>query len=220
MQHRMSAMVRLFQRPIPLVLGLAFCSAIPVLVALIRVGEVAFGSYPVESARLAVAPVSWAAHALAGAVFGITGPVQLALALHHRFGRLHRLSGRIFLASGALLGLSGLALVAWVPLQSTDLLAIARGVFGLALVAALILGLTAIRSRDLPRHRAWAIRAYAVGMGSATVWIPLLPIGLITGSELTGLPMDLVFVGWWVLTIAAAEVIVRQPTRVAPRRPA
>lgn len=220
MHYRLSAMVRLFQRPIPLVLGLAFCSAIPILVALIRVVEVLVGSYPAESARLAVAPVSWVAHALAGVAFGITGPLQFALALQRRFGTLHRLSGRVFGISGAVLGLSGLSLLAQVQLQSTDLLALARGVFGLALLVALALGLTAILDRDLPRHRAWAIRAYAIGMGSGTVWIPLLPIGLITGSELTGLPMDLVFVGWWVLIIAAAEFIVRQPTRVAPRRPA
>ncbi|MFN5998491.1 MAG: DUF2306 domain-containing protein [Paracoccaceae bacterium] len=213
-------MFRLFSRPIPLVLALAALTAIPVLVALIRVVEVALGSYPAESARLAVAPVAWVAHALAGAAFGIAGPVQFALALRRRFGALHRASGRIFVVSGAVLGLSSLSLLAQVLVQSTDLLALARGVFGLALLAALAISVTAILDRDVPRHRAWAVRAYAIGMGSGTVWIPLLPVTLITGTELTGLPMDLVFVAWWVLTIAVAEAILRQPLRSTARVPA
>jgi uncharacterized membrane protein len=213
-------MFRLFSRPIPLVLALAALTAIPVLVALIRVVEVALGSYPAESARLAVAPVAWVAHALAGAAFGIAGPVQFALALRRKFGALHRASGRIFVVSGAVLGLSGLSLLAQVQMQSTDLLALARGIFGLALLAALAISVTAILDRDVDRHRAWAVRAYAIGMGSGTVWIPLLPVTLITGSELTGLPMDLVFVAWWVLTIAVAEAILRQPFGSTARVPA
>jgi Predicted membrane protein (DUF2306) len=213
-------MFRLLSRPVPLVLTLAFLTAIPVLVALVRVVEVASGTYPAESARLAVAPVAWISHALAGAAFGMTGPLQFALALRRKFGALHRLSGCIFVFSGAVLGLSGLSLLAQVQVQSTDLLALARGVFGLALLAALAISLTAIQDRDLPRHRAWAIRAYAIGMGSGTVWIPLLPVTLITGTGLTGLPMDLVFVAWWVLTIAVAEAILRHPFRSTSRVPA
>lgn len=213
-------MFRLFSRPIPLVLALALLTALPVLMAPIRVVEVVLGNYPAESARLAVAPVAWGAHALAGAAFGVTGPLQFALALRRKFGALHRASGRIFVVSGAVLGLSGLSLLAQVQMQSTDLLALARGVFGLALLAALAISVTAILDRDVPRHRAWAVRAYAIGMGSGTVWIPLLPVTLITGTELTGLPMDLVFVAWWVLTIAVAEAILRQPFRSTARVPA
>lgn len=210
-------MFRLLSRPIPLVLALAFLTAIPVLVALVRVAEVASGSYPAESARLAVAPVAWVAHSLAGAAFGVSGPLQFALALRRKFGALHRLSGRIFVASGAVLGLSGLSLLAQVQPQSTELLLLARVVFSLALLAALVISLTAIHDRDLPRHRAWAVRAYAIGMGSGTVWVPLLPVTLITGTELTGLPMDLIFVAWWILSIAVAEAILRHPIRSAPR---
>ena len=62
-------MFRLFSRPIPLVLALAVLTAIPVLMAPIRVVEVVLGSYPAESARLTVAPVGWGAHAMAGAAF-------------------------------------------------------------------------------------------------------------------------------------------------------
>ena len=34
--------------------------------------------------------------------------------------------------------------------------------------AFLVLGFTAIRRRDIPAHRAWMIRAYALGLGAGT----------------------------------------------------
>jgi len=52
--------------------------------------------------------------ALAFFAFGITGPVQFVRALRHRFGSLHRVSGRIFVLSGVILGISGLSLLAQV----------------------------------------------------------------------------------------------------------
>ena len=36
------------------------------------------------------------------------------------------------------------------------------------MAAALVLGFAAIRRRDLPAHRAWMIRAYAVGLAAGT----------------------------------------------------
>lgn len=212
-------MFRLFQRPIPLVLLLAFFTAIPVLTALIQVVQIPSGDYPEDSAHLAVAPVSWFAHALAGVAFGITGPVQFVRALRHRFGALHRLSGRIFVISGAILGLSGLSLLAQVESQRTPLADIARGLFGLALLIALALAMAAIRDRDILRHRAWAIRAYAVGMGLGIVALVFFPIYIVMGRPPTGLAADIIFVASWALNIVFAELVIRHSCRSAPRIP-
>ncbi len=202
-------MFRFFSQPVPLVIALAFCTCIPVLTALVQVFQIPTGTYPEDSARLAIAPISWFAHVLAGAAFGITGPVQFVRALRHRFGALHRVSGRIFVVSGAILGFSGLSLVAQVASQRTPLADIARGVFGLALLIALTLSMAAIRNRDLLRHRAWAIRAYAIGMGLGTVALVFFPIFIITGQPPIGFTADLIFVVSWVMTVAFAELIIR-----------
>jgi uncharacterized membrane protein len=212
-------MLRLFQRPIPLVLALAFFTAIPVLTALINVMQIPSGAYPADSAHLAVAPVSWFAHALAGVTFGITGPAQFLRALRHRFGALHRLSGRIFVLSGAILGLSGLSLLAQVESQRTPVADIARGLFGLALLIALALAMAAIRDRDFLRHRAWMIRAYAVGMGLGTVGLVFFPIYIVTGQPPIGLASDILFVASWGLSIALGEVVIRCSTSSALRVP-
>ena len=202
-------MFRLFSRPAPLVIALAFFAFIPVLTALVQVFQIPFGTYPKDSARLAVVPIAWFAHVLAGVAFGITGPVQFVRALRHRFGALHRLSGWIFVLSGAILGLSGLSLLAQVASQRTPLVDIARGLFGLALLIALTLAMAAIRDRDFLRHRAWAIRAYAIGMGLGAVSLVFFPIYIITGQPPTGLASDILFVASWVLTISLAEVVIR-----------
>ncbi len=213
-------MFRLFHRPMPLVLFLAFGTAIPVLTALVQVFQIPFGTYPEDSARLAIAPIGWFAHVLAGVAFGITGPLQFVRALRHRFGTLHRVSGRVFVLSGAVLGLSGLSLLAQVTSQSTPLVDIARGLFGLALLIALGLGMAAIRDRDVLRHRAWMIRTYAVGMGLGATALVFFPIYVITGQPPTGLASDILFVASWVLTIAFAEVVLRHSARSAPGVPA
>ncbi len=213
-------MFRFFSQPVPLVLALALCTCIPVLTALVHVFQIPTGTYPKDSARLAIAPISWFAHVLAGAAFGITGPVQFVRALSHRFGALHRVSGRIFVLSGAILGFSGLSLLAQVASQRTPLADIARGVFGLALLIALTLSMAAIRNRDFLRHRAWAIRAYAIGMGLGAVALVFFPIYLITGQPPSGLASDILFVSSWALTIAFAEVLIRQSSFHLPQVPA
>lgn len=213
-------MFRLFQRPIPLALGLAVFSAVPVLIALVEVVRIPIGSYPEDSARLAVAPVAWFGHVLTAAAFGITGPMQFVRALHHRFGAPHRLTGRIFVLSGAILGLSGLALLAQVTHVRTPLAEAARAVFGLALLAALAVAMAAIRDGDIPRHRAWIIRAYATGMGSGAIALVFFPICLLAGRAPDGIAADIPFIGAWGLTIGIAELILRRPSRSLSRRPA
>jgi uncharacterized membrane protein len=209
-------MFRFFQRPIPLVLFLAFLTAIPVLNSLVLMFQIPSGTLPEDSAHLAVAPFSLFAHVLAGFAFGITGPMQFVRALRNRFGALHRVSGRIFVLSGTALGLSGLSILAQVTSQRTPMVGIARGFFGLALLIALAMAMAAIRNRDFLRHRAWAIRAYATGMGLGTVALVFIPLYIVTGQPPIGLTSDILFVVTWVLTIAFAEVVVRHTYRSHP----
>lgn len=90
-----------------------------------------------------------------------------------------------------------------VAVMPTGLLDAARGVFGLALIAVLVLGVAAARARDMLRHWAWMIRAYAIGMGQGTVALVMFPIYLITGEPVIGLASDVVVVGMWLLNSTA-----------------
>ena len=79
------AMIRAFTRPIPLVLALAFCTFIPVMMATVRVVQIPLGALPEDSLRLASAPVALFFHSLAGALFGVSGPLQFVRAVRRRF---------------------------------------------------------------------------------------------------------------------------------------
>ena len=197
---------RALARPIPLALALAVATAIPILAAAVGAVQIPLGAVPPDSQRLLVAPVSFFLHALAGVLFGVTGPMQFVRSLRHRFGRLHRATGLVFVAAGMLLGASGLSLLAQVPAVATPPLEVMRALTGAALVGALALGLTA---RDRSDHRAWMIRAYAIGMGSGTVALVFFPLVVLTGEPPRGLAADLIFVGWWLLNILLAELLIR-----------
>jgi uncharacterized membrane protein len=202
--------LRALARPIPLALLLGLATAIPVITAGVLSVQVPLGAVPADSLRLMVAPAALFLHALAGFSFGLAGPLQFTRALRGRFDRLHRAAGRVFVVAGVVLGLSGLVLLARVESVATAILDTTRGLAGAALLLALALGMFAIRSRDLSRHRAWMIRAYAIGMGSGTVALVYFPIYLVTGAPPKGLSADLVVTGWWGFNVLIAEVIIRQ----------
>jgi len=208
-------MLSVFTRPVPLAWLLALCTCIPVLTAAVLVVQIPLGALPADALRLAAAPVLYFLHALGGVLFGVLGPVQLVFALRHRFGLLHRLSGRVFVLAGWTMALAGLGLLWQVESVATALLDTARGVFSLALMTALALGVMAARKRNMGQHRVWMIRAYVMGMGTGPVALVMFPIYLITGKPLQGLLSDIVVVGMWLITIAWGEWVIRR--RAVPK---
>lgn len=204
-------MTRRFSRLIPLLLALIVGTFIPVMIAAVRVVQIPLGTVPEDSLRLTSAPVAFFLHSLAGLLFGVLGPLQFVRALRLRIGALHRLAGRVFVLAGVGLALSGLALLLQVESIATGLLDAARGAFGLTLLTALVLGVSAARAHDMSSHRSWMIRAYAIGLGTGPVSLVMFPIYLITGEPPTGLASDLVVVGMWLSTIALGEWVARRP---------
>jgi MFS family permease len=203
-------MQSIFARPMVLVFTLLLATCISIVAAALRIYQIPMGLLPQDAIKFTAVPWSHFLHALSGLLFGLLGPVQFAGALKHRFGRLHRISGRVFVVAGIGLGLSSLRLVAVFPDVSTWLLAVTRIIAGLALCASLILALVAISERRVEQHRAWMIRAYAIGMGSATISFIMLPIFLIRGEAPTGYAADLLFVLSWAINLTIAAWIIRR----------
>lgn len=198
-------------RPKTLAFLLLFLTSIPIVMAAVSLYQIPAGQLPVDSVKFTVVPAALFAHALGGMLFGILGPIQFAGVLKQRFGRAHRITGRVFVAAGMLLALSSLRLLWQFPDTFTWVLALARLAAGVGLAAALVIALMAISRRNLPRHKAWMIRAYAIGMGQSTVSFLMLPIYLVTGEPLKGYLSDLVVVGSWAINIAIAEWVIRRP---------
>ena len=53
--------------------------------------------------------------------------------------------------------------------------------FGSAMVAFLVLGVVAIRRRDVVTHSAWVTRGYAIGQGAGTQALIFAPWTLVIG---------------------------------------
>ncbi len=84
-----------------------------------------------------------------------------------------------------------------------DLLFVLRLVFASAMAGSLVLGIAAARRRDLPAHRAWMIRAYAIGLAAGTQAFTEGFGGALFG---TGVVRDDLAKGaGWVINLAVAE---------------
>lgn len=209
-------MLRLFARPLPLLALLALCTAIPVMVAALRMIQIPAGTLPQDALRFAAAPGWHFIHSLGGVAFGLLGPLQFLRALRRRFGRLHRLAGRAFVLAGAALAFGGIGLWLAVDSIATPLLDGARLIASAALLWALWRGIDNARRGWRTGHRDWMIRAYAIGMGSGTVGLVMGPLYLIAGEPLTGWLADAVFVGWWLFNVALAEWVIRRLPALHP----
>ena len=58
-----------------------------------------------------------------------------------------------------------------------------RLVFGSAMVAFLVLGVVAIRRRDVVTHSAWVTRGYAIGQGAGTQALFFAPWTLVSAHR-------------------------------------
>ena len=90
-----------------------------------------------------------------------------------------------------------------------DLLWGIRLLVGSAMAAAIVLGFTAIRRRDIPAHRAWMMRAYALGLGAGT---QAFTEGI--GEALLGttdLSKAISLGSGWVINAIVAELVIRRP---------
>jgi hypothetical protein len=81
--------------------------------------------------------------------------------------------------------------------------------FGSVMGLCLVLGVAAILGGDVRAHRAWMVRAYALGLGAGTqvVTIGLAQAVLGTGTSVT----DAATAAGWAINLAVAEAIVRLP---------
>jgi hypothetical protein len=80
--------------------------------------------------------------------------------------------------------------------------------FGSAMVLSIVLGFTAIRRRDVARHRAWMIRANAIALAAGTrVFMQGIGEVVVGTSDLSA---SLLAGAGWVINLAVAEWVIRR----------
>lgn len=208
----------------PMVAGLVLLGLIPLVAGVLRLVQLAGGPalLPVET-RFGDRPMALIVHITASAVFALVGAFQFVPGLRRGRSGWHRRMGRVLVGAGVLVATSALWMtLTYVAQPGTGpLLYILRLVFASAMLGCLLLGFAAVRRRDFATHRAWMIRAYAIGLGAGTQVITggvgeaIVGTGVLTGDLLTG---DLLKGAAWVINLAVAEWVIRRPRVVGPRR--
>ncbi|MFF2078991.1 DUF2306 domain-containing protein [Kitasatospora sp. NPDC058162] len=155
-------------------------------------------------------------HIVAAGLSLTVGPFQFVRAIRRRGPGLHRWVGRLYLTTVGLAAAAGFVM-------SFFSAAGMSGFFGFGSLAALwawtgYRGYRAIRDRDLPSHRAWMIRNFALTFAAPTLrlWLGLL-IGVqaLAGSHADGARMfsnaySVVPFLCWLPNIVVAELMIRR----------
>lgn len=204
-----------------LIAALLLLSAIPLTAGVFRLTELAGGAeITAANARFFASPWPVVLHILSAFGYAILGAFQFATRFRRRNPSWHRKAGRFLVAGGLVVGLSALWMTVFYPRPagSGELLLAFRLLFGSAMVVSIVLGFGAIRRGDVTRHRAWMMRAYAIGLGAGTQVFTLLAGEIIAGPP-GELSRALLMGAGWAINLAVAEWIIRQRP-VRPTRPA
>lgn len=195
--------------------GLIALSVIPAAAGVLRMIELGGGAeITPENARFFAAPLPALLHILSSVIYCVLGALQFSPGFRHRKPKWHRAAGRILIPCGLLAALSGLWMTQFYPAANFDgqLVYAMRLLVGSAMAVFLCLGFEAIRRRDIPRHRAWMMRGYAIGIGAGTQVLAHLPWYLF--PSIHGELARALFIGaGWAINLAVAEWLILRERR-------
>jgi uncharacterized membrane protein len=196
-------------------------SVIPVLFGTLRVIDIVGGSHVMpDNPRIAASPVPAVVHIVGGGLFLLLGAFQFSGRIRRRWRNWHRRTGRALMLLGAAAALAGLWMTLIYPRQTGTgpLLQVSRVAFASGMTACIVLAYRAIRRRDIAQHRAWMMRAYALGLGAGT---QAFTIGIGEGIfGKTVVTTDISTAAGWFINITVAEYLIRKPSRRKHSRPA
>ena len=208
--------------------GLLALSFIPIAAGTFRVVQLGVGgAITPDNARFFAEPLPVVLHLLSAVIYCVLGAFQFSPSLRRRKPSWHRAAGRILVPCGLVAALSALWMTQFLtpaiePPASFDgpVVYVIRRLAGSAMALSLCLGLAAVLRRDIPSHRAWMMRGYALGLGAGTQVLTHLPWYLFSGIR--GELARAVFMGaGWLINLAVAEwLILRERRRRFPGKPA
>jgi uncharacterized membrane protein len=197
--------------------ALLVISLVPVLAGTFRLVQLLGGPelIPADD-RFGDFPPPLVAHIVGAILFLVIGAFQLVPRFRRNHAGWHRRAGRVLAVVGLLVAGSAL----WMTLLyaakpgTGSLLYGLRLVFASAMAVCLVLGVTTIRRGDVIAHRAWMMRAYAIGLAAGTQALTGGIGGALFGKGV--LQGDLAMGSAWFINLAVAEWVIRRNNRPAP----
>jgi uncharacterized membrane protein YozB (DUF420 family) len=196
-----------------LLTSLLLLSLVPVAAGMVRLLGLAGGSAGTsDNARFVAMPEPVVLHIVSATLFCVLGAFQFDSAIRLRYSRWHRMAGRVVAPAGIVAALTGVWMAHWYPIPADlqgKLLYLVRMVVGSDMALAIVLAVRAVLQGRVAQHRAWMIRAYALGQGAGTQVIVMLPVTLVFG-EPTFFIRDVLMTSAWALNVVFAEWIIRR----------
>ena len=198
-------------------LPLLALSVVPLTAGALRLVQLVGGPdlMPADE-RFTGVPVALIAHIVGATAYAVLGAFQLAPRFRRRHLTWHRRAGRFLAAAGLVVAGSALWMTLFYEPQpgTGDLLFVLRLLVGGAMAASIVLGVRAVRAHDLAAHRAWMVRAYALGLGAGT---QVFTEGLGGAALGTGeVRTDLAKGAGWAINLLVAEWVLRRPAAARP----
>jgi hypothetical protein len=170
-----------------------------------------------------ISVLAMGAHLATGAVILLFGPVQLIGSLRRRRPGLHRWMGRVYVFTAAVAGIGGLGFIVSKGTVGGAVMNAGFGLYGALMTLAAFQAYRHARAGRFEQHRAWAIRLFALAIGS---WLYRMDYGFwLTAAHRLGHtgtfrgPFDIVMsFFFYIPNLIVAEMFIR--SRRGPSHPA
>lgn len=190
--------------------GLFFLALIPLIPGFLRLSEMmgAPALLPVDAYSQSI-KVPVAVHIVSAIVFYMLGALQFSPGIRRTRPAFHRWTGRLIVPFGLAVAGSALVITLGYPHREGEheLLPVFQALAGGGMLLSLLLGVYFILQRNIMAHRAWMIRAYALGLGAATQTITIAPFMIFAPPD--ALSRALLMGAGWAINLAIAEWIIR-----------
>lgn len=187
-------------------------SFIPAFGGLLRVLELAGGPAIIPgNPRALAAPFPITLHIVSSFLFCIVGALQFLPSVRRHYPAAHRAFGRTVAIAGCISAASGMWMTHYYVFPEDlqgHLLYWVRMVLGSLMIGLIGWAVIAIRSRNIFRHGAAMLRAYAIGQGASTQAVLGIGWMIIAGTEPQGALRDGLMVSAWGLNLLVAEILI------------
>ncbi len=167
------------------------------------------------------ATAGMALHFIAGGIILVLGSIQLIEAIRHRFIHFHRWVGRLYVAACLLTAIGGLIFILLRGTVGGITMDIGFAAYGIAMLVCSIQTIKYAKRNLLNQHRAWAIRLYALAIGS---WLYRMYYGFMFFTEILPIeqrdfraPIDVIMIFFfWIPNLLVAEFFIQSSANRLP----